>query len=502
MSEPNSAVSKPTPNLQLPGNPRYQPKQMIPIFGYDNLWQSGPARVEISTLLALGSLGIIPKQTIQLLDGEMMKKLLAITTTEVDRVERTITQHDVRAWIILAKEITGPELGKFVHFPLTSYDALSTGQVLQFKSAHNNALQPAIMSVVKALTNRVRETSKIIQIGRTHGQHAVPITIGFWLATILDRILYDWKALRNAEKNLVGKISGPVGAYNAQVLLGVEDAAQRLFGKSFECLVLEPLNLKPAKISTQILPPGPLYSYLSACTTLSASIAQFGRDCRSLMRTEINEIREEFSESQSGSSTMPHKRNPVHFENMEGMWTKNMGELEKVGHTLISEHQRDLTGSSVSRDFPIIVVNLQHQLNSLLRLNKDNSPFLNNIGIDEERCQRNLKLQGDLIMAEPLYLLLQQFGYEDDAHHLINHTLVPKVNKKKGISLIDALIAESRINTNLQNALEKVPTDMLNKLLDPQQYIGSAVEKAIEIADQADRIIQEIEHNQQQPTKI
>ena len=183
-------------NLALPGNPRYQPKKMIPHFGYDNLYQK-LAEVEIANLQTLGELGIIPPEEMAKLTPELIMKIMEIPTTEVDRIERKITQHDVRAWVRKAQEIINGELGRWVHISLTSYDPLDTGRMLQFREAYYHALRPALCEVVLVLAGMVEKYADQIQIGRTHGQHALPITVGFWLATSLSRLVYNWKQIEN-----------------------------------------------------------------------------------------------------------------------------------------------------------------------------------------------------------------------------------------------------------------------------------------------------------------
>lgn len=460
-------------NLILPGNPRYQPKEMKDFFGYDNLYH-GLAQVEIATLETLGEIGIIPAEEMETLRPELKEKLLAIPTSQVDKIEKEITHHDVRAWIRKAQEIMNNALAQWVHIPLTSYDPLDTGRIIQFHSAYQKALKPSLKEVVGLLADLVEKFAGQLQIGRTHGQHALPITVGFWLATILQRILYNWKQMEIYSEGLVGKISGAVGAYNAQVGLQLE---QRCGSKTFEARVLEKLGLSPAKISTQILPPEPLAYFLFSCIMTSASFGQLGRDCRHLMRTEIAEVMESFEKDQVGSSTMAHKRNPINFENLEGMWLKTKNEFGKVLDTLISEHQRDLVGSCVVRDYPIILVNLQQQLNTLTRKNKQGTPFLSRISVDPKACQKNFNASSNLIiLSEPLYIALQMAGYQGDAHELVNRTLVPEA-KITGLPLIEVL-------KNLpdgEKIIEKIPGEVCRLLYQPENYTGKAEEKAKEI---------------------
>ncbi len=461
--------------LTLPGNLRYQPKQMKEFFGYDNLYW-GLAKVEIAVLKTLGEIGKISAEDFAIFTEEIEKKLLSITTTEVDGVEREVTKHDVRAWVRIAQGITGARLGKWLHIPLTSYDSLDTGRILQFLAAYKSGLKPSIKELVIIFSELVEKYSATLQIGRTHGQHALPITVGFWLATILNRVVYNWEQIDNYSRGLAGKISGAVGAYNAQTGLG--------FGRDFEEKVLKKLGLTPAKISTQILPPEPLAHFLFACSLLAAALAQFGRDCRNLMRSEIAEISEPFKKGQVGSSTMAHKINPINFENIEGIWLKTKNEFGKVMDTLISEHQRDLVGSSVARDFPIILINLQQQLNTLLAQDKEGIPFLKRITINEEICLKNFKMSSRLILAEPLYITLQLAGYQGDGHKFVSQELVPAA-KREGISLIDVLVRLAEQDPALQSVIKSVPENIWQLLRQPEQYTGLAKEKAMAIAGYA-----------------
>ncbi len=472
-------------NLILPGNPRYQPGEMIPFFGYDNLYRK-VAEVEIATLQTLGEIGVIPREEMKQLTPLLIRKILAISTTEVDKIEREITHHDIRAWVKKAQEIINGKISRWVHIPLTSYDVIDTGRILQFRDGYEQALKPSIREVVSLFSSLVRRFSGELQIGRTHGQHALPITVGFWLATILSRLVYNWVEMDSAAKNLTGKISGAVGAYNAQYGLGFIKLSGK---KDFETRVLEKLELKPAKISTQILCPESLSYFLFSATMMSAVFGQFGRDARQLMRSEIAEIAESFEKGQVGSSTMAHKRNPVNFENLEGTWLKTKNEFGKVLDTLISEHQRDLTASSVYRDFPIIFINLEQQLDTLLKKNKAGIAFLERISINKEACRRNFDLSAHLILAEPLYIALQMAGYGGDAHELVNMKLVSRATETKK-SLAEALEEIAEKDTELKTAMNNIPRELWELLHQPEKYIGKAEKKALEIADYAEKIVE------------
>jgi adenylosuccinate lyase len=371
-----------------------------------------------------------------------------------------------------------------VHVPLTSYDALDTGRAVQFSKAYRKVMLPAIAELVESLAVLTEGLATELQIGRTHGQHALPVTVGFWLATILHRIVFNWEQLNYHALCLPGKISGAVGAYNAQSGLNFDALCLEKTGRTFEERVLEYLELRPAPVSTQILPPEPLAYYLFSVTMLSASLAQLGRDCRHLMRSEIGEVVEAFEAGQVGSSTMAHKRNPINFESLEGMFIRTKNEFGKVTDTLISEHQRDLVGSSVARDFPIILVNLMTQINTLLRKDAKGSPFIRRISVNREACRRNFEQSAHLILAEPLYIALQMAGYRGDAHELVNHKLVPTATKN-GSMLIEVLEEMSRGDQELAQVIGNIPSDLFGLLYDPDKYVGKAAAKTYEIVRMA-----------------
>lgn len=467
----------------LPGNPRYQPQQMVAVFGYDNLYKK-ISQVEIAALETLGEMKILPRKDFAKLTEKARKRIAGITTTEVDRVEKEITHHDIRAWVRCAQKILDKDLARWVHIPLTSYDAIDTARVLQFREAYLTALKPSLYALVVRLSELVEKNCHTIQIGRTHGQHALPITVGFWLATILSRIVYNWEQMDYCCHHLTGKISGAVGAHNAQLGLRFSSKKSKT---SFEKKLLRKLNLQPAPISTQILPPEPLGYFLFSCVSLSAALGQFGRDARHLMRSEIAEIVESFEQGQVGSSTMAHKRNPINFENIEGMWLRTKNEFGKVLDTMISEHQRDLVGSSAARDFPIILINLQQQLNTLLRKNQSGKTFLERLTVNGKACGLNFQKNADIILAEPLYIALQMAGYSGDAHEFVNHTLVPEA-QKRGCSLIDILENLTKRDKKLENVVRRINPEIRTLFGNPQRYVGDASEKSLEIANHARKI--------------
>ena len=483
-------------NLTLPGNPRYQPKSLQPFFGYDNLMRP-IGEVELASLEVLSEVGVIPKTEWATLTPARREAVLGIETSRVDEVERRVTKHDIRAWVLLAKEILGPPLDRWVHVVLTSYDPIETARALQYCRAHDQVIRPHVAKVTGLFVEHIRRSANIVQIGRTHGQHALPITVGFWFATTLSRILTNFGIMGMFKRSLVGKISGAVGAHNAQIGLGIAkrceesppDKGARYGNRSFEHRVLRKLDLQPATISTQILQPESLAYYLNAAVLMTGSLGQFGRDCRNLMRSEIAEIAESFEEGQVGSSTMAHKRNPINFENLEGMYIRTLAEYVKVMTELMIDNPRDLVGNSVMRDFPIIIVNLVQQLETLLRKNDKGVPFLKRITVNEEACRKNFGMSEKVILAEPWYIALQMAGYPKDAHELINRKAVPMCG---GVTFLHNAVATLADNdADLLEAYNRIPSEVLDLLSHPERYIGDATQCAHSIADWAEQQIKE-----------
>lgn len=469
--------------LEMPGNPRYQPKSMIPYFGYDYLVRF-QIEVEWALLESLADIRVIPSEEALLLNSKLKRRLFkGITTTLQDKREREVTKHDIRALVQLMQELMPEPLRKWVHFSATSFDIIENARIYAYKQAFLKATFPALIGLMENLSDKAEKFVSEIQIGRTHGQHALPITVGFWMATILNRFLDTAQELKESEGKLVGKFSGAVGACNAQVALDFENRSQELFNLTFEELVLSKLGLKPSIISTQILPPNHLARFLHEYVLLSGNLAQFSRDCRHLQRTEIAEVAEEFDLGQVGSSTMAHKRNPITFENTEGLFAIILAEYQKVFSCLVSEHQRDLVGSSIMREFPTIVILAQYQIERI-------SKVISKITIDKKSLERNFNQSKELIMAEPLYLILQLYGYKGDAHELVNHTLISKA-KNSGRPLTEELIGLAGNDQKVGEVLSKIPKEMFDLLRDPHKYIGKAEAKTMEVVKKANIFIRE-----------
>ncbi|MFZ1249120.1 MAG: lyase family protein [Candidatus Saccharimonadales bacterium] len=311
--------------------------------------------------------------------------------------EELITKHDVKALVNCLKAGLSDEAKPFVHFGATSYDIVSTALSLQLQRATRELIIPRLEALQTVLSELADRYSSTVQIGRTHGQHAVPITFGFALSSFVARLGDSIAHLDTLAGELKGKFSGAVGAYNGMSVF-VEDP------KAFEKTVLGYVGLQPAPVATQIVPAEGYIRLVDELGVAAGIMSNLAHDMRNLQRTEIGEIRERFEPGQTGSSTMAHKRNPWNFENVIGLWKQVNAQTMNAHLNISSEHQRDLTDSASARFYPLAFAGVASMAARLTEV-------MSKIEVDEEAMQRNLHMTRGAIAAEPLYLLLEKYGH-------------------------------------------------------------------------------------------
>ncbi|HEV2249716.1 MAG TPA: lyase family protein, partial [Candidatus Limnocylindria bacterium] len=299
------------------------------------------------------------------------------------------------------------------------------------------------------------------QAGRTHGQHAVPITFGFAVAEYVSRIGGRILLLQATARALPGKLSGAVGAYNAPALLAKDPRA-------LERRYLAHLGLKPASHSTQIVEPEAWSDLAHACVTALGVMANLADDMRHLQRTEIAEIAEGFRAQQVGSSTMPQKRNPVSFENVKSMWKAFMPRIITTYLDQISEHQRDLTNSASQRFSGELIAATAYAATRL-------GASIDGVRIDRDRMKANVGLSKGGIVAEALYVLFAKHGHPD-AHEAVRRLTLEA--ERSGRSPLEL----AALDPDLRPLLAKL-TPAERKVLDqPEDYRGLAPEVARDVA--------------------
>lgn len=373
------------------------------------------AHIEAALAYGLAEFGICSQEAAEQIDVASRR----IRVEDVAEVEKT-TRHDVKAIVNTIKAELPDETKPYVHFGATSYDIVSTALSLQLRRATDELLVPRLRGLQQTLADLAERYADTVQIGRTHGQHAVPITFGYFLATYVHRLGESVARLTDLAHELKGKFSGAVGTYNA-ISVFVDDPLL------FEKTVLGYVGLKAAPAATQIVPAEGYIRLMNELAVAAGIMANLSHDMRNLQRTEIAEVREKFEVGQTGSSTMAHKRNPWNFENVIGMWKQVTAQVVNANLNISSEHQRDLTDSSSARFYPVsmaLVASMAERLRSVM----------SKIEVDAEAMQRNLHLTKGVIAAEPLYLLLEKYG----------HTTAHEVSKnlshealERGVSLYD-----------------------------------------------------------------
>ena len=385
-----------------------------------------------------------------------VEKACKIVNAEEVYVEENKLKHNVRALANCIRSKVSDEAKPFVHFTATSHDIISTADSARYKDFTNNVLISKLLEFEKTLIDLALREKDTLQVGRTHGQHAVPITFGFAIAQYVSRFGSSILRIRKAANNLRGKISGAVGSYNASSLF---------FNKpeEFEKEVLAELNLKPSPISTQIPEAEFIADYVNAVIESFGVLANLADDMRHLQRSEIGEVGEIFTSKQVGSSTMPQKRNPINFENVKSLWKEFLPRIMTVYMDQISEHQRDLTNSASSRFIPEILAAFYA---SVARLDRT----MRSLRVDKENLKKNFEMNKGLIVAEPLYILLAAYDHPD-AHETVKQlTLKAQASKKPLQNLI-------KKEKSLEKYLKKFTKEQLKIITNHENYIGIASEK-------------------------
>ncbi len=417
-------------------------------------------RVETTLVKMLARWGICTEAE----SDEVQEASKEIRASEVNREERRV-RHDIRALVNCIRRRISPRARRCVHLFATSADITDTANALRFKELVREVILPDLLLLQGLLIDLARKHSYTVQIGRTHGEHAEPITFGYAMASYVSRLGGRIERIAEAMDNLRGKFSGAVGAYNALSLFHPEDPA------ALEKEFLEELGLKTTdtNISTQIVEPEFVTDLAFTVVSAYSVMANLADDIRHLHRAEISEIQERYSVDDIGSSTMPHKVNPKNFENIKSMWKAYMPRMVTIFMDQISEHQRDLTNSASSRYLTELFTAFDY---SVIRLTRS----MRRIYIDTENMKKNLELSKGFIIAEPLYILLSLKGFPDAYDYVRN--LVEKA-EKTGRDLIHIVWEDEEIKPILKELNE----EQVKILKDPISYTGAAHKRTLKICD-------------------
>ena len=421
----------------------------------ENAYTRYKLAVELALVKALAKRKVCSHSVVK----EVEAACARVTTAEVYAEEGRI-KHDIRALVNCIRDKVSDKAKPYVHMTATSQDIIDSANAARWKDVTLNVVVPSLVELVKTLVKIVEREHETIQVGRTHGQHAVPITFGFAISSYVSRLGQSIQALQALAPELRGKFAGAVGAYNASSLFFDNP-------ESFEADVLKELGLLPSEQSSQVAPAEPLLRLLCEITIAAGIMANLADDMRHLQRTEIAEIGEEFEAAQVGSSTMPQKRNPINFENAKSLWKSIMPRIVTAFMDQISEHQRDLTNSASARTYGETVA---YTVSAAKRLSRT----MNKISVDRKNVERNLHMQMGLVAAEPLYITLAALGHPDAHEKVRNLTLQAQREMKplENIALSDK---------EMQSFLKKMSPHQRKILSNPSLYTGIASKKSLAV---------------------
>jgi len=341
-------------------------------------------KVEILSCEALAKLKVIPKA-----DLFQIKKKARFNIERIKKIEEK-TNHDIVSFIINVSENVG-DAAKYIHFGLTSSDVVDTTLSLMMSEAMDILIKD-MEALIKAFRLKAKKYKNTIMIGRSHGVHAEPITFGLKMALFCEETKRNLTRLKAARETIAyGKLSGSVGTH-ANVDLFVEE------------YVCRKLGLKPAKVSSQILQRDRHAQYLNAIALSGTSLEKFATEFRGLQRTEIGEVEEYFSPTQKGSSSMPHKKNPIMFERICGLARILRGNALAAMENMPLWHERDISHSSVER---IIVPDSTTLLDYML---VKMTNLVNKLTVNEDRMRENLQKTKGIIFSQRVLLELVKKG--------------------------------------------------------------------------------------------
>lgn len=340
--------------------------------------------IEILICEAYGELSEIPPE-----DLKTIKEKADFDIDRVNEIEKR-TRHDVVAFIESVAEFVGPS-SKYVHMGVTSSDILDTSFACLLKEASDILIED-ITSLMAVLKDKAYEYKLAPMIGRTHGIHAEPVTFGLKMAHFHDEMRRNLERMEAARARVShGKISGAVGTF----------AHVQPFIEAYVC---RKLGLQPAPISTQIVPRDYHAEFFTTLAVIASSVEKMALEIRHLQRTEVGEAEEYFAKGQTGSSAMPHKRNPIASENLCGLARLIRGYALSALENIPLWHERDISHSSVERVIaPDATILLDYMLERLKNMYK-------NLMVYPERMERNLAMSRGLHHSEAILLSLIKKG--------------------------------------------------------------------------------------------
>lgn len=372
---------------------RYSREEMAKIWDLNSKFNYY-LQVELAVCDAYAELGTIPKEA-----AEEIRKKATFSVERIDEIEREV-RHDVIAFLTCVNESLG-DLGRYVHVGMTSSDVIDTAFALQIQDSGRIILEDLnrTISTLKGLAQKHKDT---ICIGRSHGIHAEIMTFGVKMCSWIDIMERQKANFEHAlEQIRVGQISGPVGTYSN-------------ISPQVEEITCRHLELKPVKISTQIIARDYHAYFMQSLALIASVLEQFATEIRHLQRTEVLELEEGFGKGQKGSSAMPHKKNPVLSENLCGLARVVRANSIVALENIPLWHERDISHSSAERIiFPDSLTLVDFMLNRF-------NGLMENIVVHKDNMLKNTNKFGGIVFSQKVLLTLVSKGLSrEDAYVIV-----------------------------------------------------------------------------------
>lgn len=383
-------------------------------------------QVEAAAADAMAAAGIVPPEA-----ARDIRERGDFDIARIEEIEQT-TQHDVIAFTTAVAEKVGPS-ARWMHFGMTSSDVIDTAQALQMREACD-VLLGDLQALADAIRARAVEHRKTPMIGRTHGVHAEPMTLGLKLALWYAEVGRNIDRIRRAREVVsVGKLSGAVGTFAH-------------LPPSIEADVCSRLGLEPAPVASQVIQRDRHAELLCTLAITAASLEKFALEIRGLQKTEIGELEEPFAKGQKGSSAMPHKRNPIGCEQVVGLARLVRGNAHAAIENIALWHERDISHSSVERVIlPDSFIALDHVLRRFTRI-------VNGMVVYPDRMRENLERSRGVVFSGTVLLELARKGVSrEGAYALVQRNAMRSFEERLDFKTL--LLADTEI-TRLMSAQE------------------------------------------------
>ena len=416
---------------------RYSRPQMTELWS-DRARLDSWLEVELAVCEVLTARGVIPAA-----EMDVIRERAACDPERIAQIERTVG-HDVIAFLTSVAEHVGPA-SRHIHYGLTSSDVVDTAQALRVRRAADLLLE-GLDALLAVLRRQALDQRHVIMVGRTHGIHAEPYTLGLKFAGWYAEARRNRSRLEAVREEMShGKISGAVGTYAH-------------LGPEIEAEVLDRLGLRPEPVSTQVIPRDRYAMFFSVLGVLASSLDRIATEIRHLQRSDVREVEEPFARGQKGSSSMPHKRNPIKCENVSGLARVVRAHVQAALENVALWHERDISHSSVERVvLPDATILLDYALARMTRL-------VDGLVVDVDRMWENLEATRGLVYSQAVLLALVATGLSrDEAYRIVQRAALSAWDS--GATLRSSLDADPDCTLDAAS---------LDEALSPQRFLRNA----------------------------